>query len=139
MTIVERSAHVLPMLSSDLAMEVERRLTQHGVHVLCGQSAQSISTREDNSLELHTAKDSLPCDLLLLSVGVSPNVSLARGAGLALGLLGGVVVDEHMVTSDPRIQAVGDMVEIPHLLTGKGSFSYPLPSSRVGAAGRSRE
>lgn len=139
MTIVERSDHVLPMLSSELATEVERRLKQHGVHVLCGESAQSICTGDDNSLEVRTKQDSLPCDLVLLSVGVRPNVSLARAAGLHVGSLGGVVVDEQMVTSDPRIQAVGDMVEIPSLLTGEGSFFYLVRTSDSGAAGGSRE
>ena len=125
MTIVEQSAHVLPMLSADMAAVVERRLTQHGVHVLCGQSAKSITSRDDNSLELATSAETLPCDVLLLSVGVRPNAALARKAGLHVGSLGGVVVDEHMVTSDPRIQAVGDLVEVKNLITGAGSF-FPL-------------
>ena len=112
MTIVEKSAHVLPMLSADMAAVVERRLTQHGVHVLCGQSAKSITSRDDNSLELAMGAETLPCDVLLLSVGVRPNAELAKRSGLHVGSLGGVVVDEQMVTSDPRIQAVGDVVEV---------------------------
>lgn len=94
MTIVEKSAHVLPMLSADMAAVVERRLTQHGVHVLCGQSAKSITSRDDNSLELAMGAETLPCDVLLLSVGVRPNAELAKRSGLHVGSLGGVVVDE---------------------------------------------
>ena len=82
MTIVEKSAHVLPMLSADMAAVVERRLTQHGVHVLCGQSAKSITSRDDNSLELAMGAETLPCDVLLLSVGVRPNAELAKSSGL---------------------------------------------------------
>ena len=120
MTIVEKSAHVLPMLSADMAAVVERHLTQHGVHVLCGQSAKSITSRDDNSLELAMGAETLPCDVLLLSVGVRPNAELAKRSGLHVGSLGGVVVDEQMVTSDPRIQAVGDVVEVKNLITGAG-------------------
>ena len=103
-----------------MAAVVERRLTQHGVHVLCGQSAKSITSRDDNSLELAMGAETLPCDVLLLSVGVRPNAELAKRSGLHVGSLGGVVVDEQMVTSDPRIQAVGDVVEVKNLITGAG-------------------
>ena len=69
----------------------------------------------------------LPCQLVIMSVGVRPNVALARQAGLAIGRLGGILVDQRMRTSDPSIYAGGDCVEIPNLVSGQTTY-LPLGS-----------
>ncbi len=61
----------------------------------------------------------LACELAVVAIGVSPNTQLAKEAGLEIGATGGIVVDEHMRTSDPNIYAAGDCVEVRYLLTGK--------------------
>src|SRR4030065_399644 len=61
----------------------------------------------------------IPADLVLIAVGVKPNVTLAAAAGLAIGPRGGIVVDGYLRTSDPDIFAGGDCVENRHLLSGE--------------------
>jgi rhodanese-related sulfurtransferase len=75
----------------------------------------------------------LPAALVLLSVGVRPELELARRAGLAIGESGGLLVDEHLRTSDPRIWAAGDMNEIVHKVSGR-KVRIPLagPANRQG-------
>ena len=65
--------------------------------------------------------------MVLLAVGVRPNVQLAKDAGLEIGETGGVWVDEHMRTSDPDIYAGGDCVEVPNIVSGR-PFLYPMGS-----------
>jgi rhodanese-related sulfurtransferase len=73
------------------------------------------------------------CDLALLAIGVRPETALARGAGLALGSTGGILVDAHMATSDPHIWAVGDAVEVRDAVVD-GPALIPLagPANRQG-------
>ncbi|HRS98063.1 MAG TPA: FAD-dependent oxidoreductase, partial [Smithella sp.] len=61
----------------------------------------------------------LPCELAVVAIGVRPNVKLAKEAGLKIGELGGIDVNEYMQTSDPDIYAVGDCVETVNRITGK--------------------
>lgn len=70
----------------------------------------------------------IPCDLVVLAMGVRPNTELAVKAGLTLGKSGGVLVDGTMKTSDPAIYAAGDMVESLHLVSGK-KVRIPLAGS----------
>jgi rhodanese-related sulfurtransferase len=72
--------------------------------------------------------EKLDADLVILAVGVRPNAELAASAGLEIGHLGGIRVDEHMRTSDPDIYAAGDCVECTHLLTGEPCY-VPLGST----------
>jgi rhodanese-related sulfurtransferase len=75
----------------------------------------------------------LAADLVILAIGVRPETKLAKEAGLAIGPRGGVVVDREMRTSDPKIWAVGDVVEIEDVLTGQDTV-LPLagPANREG-------
>ena len=80
-------------------------------------------------------KDSapIPSDLVLLAIGVTPESDLAREAGLTLGAKGAIVVNEHMVTSDPDIYAVGDAVELTHFVSGsKALIALAGPANRQG-------
>jgi NADPH-dependent 2,4-dienoyl-CoA reductase/sulfur reductase-like enzyme len=74
-----------------------------------------------------------PADLVILAIGVRPETELARAAGLEIGARGGIAVDAQMRTSDPRIWAVGDAVEVPDVLTGQDTV-LPLagPANRQG-------
>jgi rhodanese-related sulfurtransferase len=75
----------------------------------------------------------LPADLVLFSVGVRPELTLARMAGLAIGPTGGLLVDDHLRTADPDIYGAGDMLEIQHKVSGR-RVRVPLagPANRQG-------
>ncbi len=101
------------------------------MHVLTGAGLKAVlpASRE---VELADGRR-LPADLVLLSVGVRPELDLAKAAGLAIGAAGGLRVDEHLRTSDPRIWAAGDMNEIVHKVSGR-KVRIPLagPANRQG-------
>jgi rhodanese-related sulfurtransferase len=75
----------------------------------------------------------LPADLVILAIGVRPETTLAKDAGLEIGPRGGIVVDAQMRTHDPKIWAVGDVVEVQDVLTGQETV-LPLagPANRQG-------
>ncbi|MCK7538448.1 MAG: FAD-dependent oxidoreductase [Marinilabiliales bacterium] len=72
-------------------------------------------------------------DIVIMAIGVKPELELAKMAGIKVGELGGIRVNEHMVTSDPDILAVGDAVEVKDFVTGKWTL-IPLagPANRQG-------
>ena len=67
-------------------------------------------------------------DLIILSIGVKPESQLAIDAGLEIGSRGHIIVDDHMRTSNPSIYAVGDAVQVKHLITRQPAF-FPLAGS----------
>ncbi|MBP1765296.1 MAG: npr, partial [Firmicutes bacterium] len=77
---------------------------------------------------VETDQRAIPADLVVLAIGVKPNVELARAAGLAIGATGGIAVNEYMQTSDPDIYAGGDCVETTNMITGKKVFA-PMGST----------
>ncbi|HET9058532.1 MAG TPA: FAD-dependent oxidoreductase [Acidimicrobiales bacterium] len=106
-TVVELAAQVLAPLDPELAQLVADELAYNGVGLALGAALAKVLP---DAVEL-TNGQVLPADLVLLAIGVQPDTALARAAGLALGPRGGIQVDEHLRTSDPRIYAVGDAVE----------------------------
>ncbi len=133
-TVVELLDQVLAPLDPELARLVEAHLARHGVRLALGDGVASFERRADGSLEVLTASGARhPADLVILALGVRPEVGLARRAGLEIGRLGGIRVDQHMRTSDPHVWAVGDAVEVRDVVTGEWSL-VPLagPANRQG-------
>lgn len=136
-TILEKQPHILPILDDDMATLLERHLEGHGVKVVTGTRVTALRG-PGRVAEVVTEKGVYPADMVILAVGVHPNVHLAREAGLEIGPTGAVAVDRHLRTSDPDIYAAGDCIETLHLLTGRPVF-FPLGSTatkqgRVAAA-----
>lgn len=126
-TIIEKLPQILPMLDRELAFHVVRHMESRGVKIKIDTAVQRIEGSQKAEAVV-TGTERIACDFVIVAVGVRPNTKLAKNAGLALGKTGGIVVDEHMQTSDPDIFAVGDCVESIHLLTGKPCF-IPLGST----------
>ncbi|HET6441497.1 MAG TPA: FAD-dependent oxidoreductase [Phycisphaerae bacterium] len=126
-TIVEMLPQILRILDWEMAKLVERHLESHGVKVLTGSKVTSFEG--DGRVErVVTGKGTFPADLVVLAIGVRPNVELARQAALEIGETGGIKVNDHMQTSDPDIYAAGDCVEMHDMLTGRPSY-VPLGST----------
>ena len=106
-TIVELAGQVLAPLDPELAILVGDELERHGVKVVLGTAVAKVLP---DAVEL-TDGQVLPADVVVLAIGVRPETALARAAGLATGPRGGILVDQALRTSDPRIYAVGDAVE----------------------------
>jgi len=124
-SIVEIAEQVLPgILDPGLARMAQKHIEEKNVAVYLDETAREIQ-RIDNGehkLKLITSRREIETDLIVTAVGIRPNSDLARQAGLMVSPKGGIVVNNHMQTSDPDIYAGGDCVEVPHLVTGKPAF-----------------
>ncbi len=129
-TVVEMAPQVLPQaLGPDLARLAQNELERHEVRVLTGDTLLKVLDDGAGNVAgaLLEKGGEIPCQVVIFATGVRPNATLARDAGLALGPLGGILVDARMRTSDPSIYAGGDCVELRHLVSGE-SVHVPLGS-----------
>ncbi|HTY80155.1 MAG TPA: FAD-dependent oxidoreductase [Candidatus Bathyarchaeia archaeon] len=134
--IVEKLHQVMPPLDPEMAAPVARHLVRHGIELHLGDGLAGIEADPDGRLLVVAESGArIPADLVILALGVRPEVDLARQAGLAIGPRGGIVVDEYMRTSAPHIWAVGDAVEVHDIVTGQETV-LPLagPANRQGRA-----
>lgn len=127
-TLVEMRDQLLPgVLDPEMASLVEKHVRHNGVEVVTSCRVLGFEGSGAVSSVL-TEGGEIPADLVVLAPGVTPNVTLAREAGLAIGPTGAIAVDARMATSDPAIYACGDCCETTHLLTGKRVY-LPLGST----------
>ncbi len=127
-TVVELAPHILTFLDLEMAEKVRLHMRHKGVKIYLGEGLKSVEEYNGQGL-LRTDKErEIPADLILMAVGVRPNVDLARSAGLEIGTTGGIKVNEFMQTSDPDIFAAGDCIETINLVTGKPALT-PMGSA----------
>jgi NADPH-dependent 2,4-dienoyl-CoA reductase/sulfur reductase-like enzyme/rhodanese-related sulfurtransferase len=133
-TLVEMLDQVLAPLDREFARLVEEHLIKHGMHLALGDGVAGFRQAGDGSLEVQTKSGKVhPADIVIIALGVRPDVSLARTAGLDIGDRGGIRVNGHMRTSDPDIFAVGDAVEVQDFVTGEWSLvALAGPANRQG-------
>jgi NADPH-dependent 2,4-dienoyl-CoA reductase/sulfur reductase-like enzyme/rhodanese-related sulfurtransferase len=132
--MVEMAPQVLPPLDAEMTRPVEQHLKDKGVALHLGDGVAGFREQPGGGLEVETQSGAQhPADLVILGIGVRPETTLARDAGLEIGARGGIQVDEHMRTCDPKIWAVGDAVEVSDFVTGE-SVVIPLagPANRQG-------
>jgi NADPH-dependent 2,4-dienoyl-CoA reductase/sulfur reductase-like enzyme len=135
-TLVELAPQVMAPVDIEIARVLHEELEQHNVELKLGKALQEVApcAATDKSLTLKLNDDSeLQTNLLIMAVGVKPETSLAVQAGLEIGELGGIKVNEYMQTSDAAIFAVGDAIEDPEFVTGNPMLA-PLagPANRQG-------
>ena len=118
-SIVEKLDQILPFLDWDMAELVRQHAEERGVKFYLSQGLKVIESRNGSGLVHTETGQTLKTDLVILSLGIKPNVALAREAGLEIGETGGIKVTEFMRTNDPDIFAAGDCVESIHRVTGK--------------------
>jgi len=105
-SLIEATDQVMAPLDPEMVGPIHDRLRAHGIDLLLGQGVVEIGP-DTVTLADGTVK---PADVVAASIGVRPESTLAAGAGLTLGMGGGIAVDDHLRTSDPYIYAVGDAV-----------------------------
>jgi len=133
-TLVEKAAQVLPLLDPEMAAFVSLALEQMGVEVVLGDGIAAFLEQDGRAgaVRLESGRQ-VPGDLFVLGLGVRPDTKLAREAGLEIGPSGGIKVDAYMRTSDPRIYAAGDAVEVVNLVTGQpGLIPLAGPANKAG-------
>ena len=131
-TIVELADHVIAPLDYDMACDVHRYLKEKGVGLILKNGVQAIK-EEGGKLKLTLSDGEIETDMVIMAVGVRPDTALAKDAGLELNKRGAIVVNEHMLTSNPDIYAVGDAVEVTDFVTGEKAY-IPLagPANKQG-------
>jgi len=127
-SVVEKLDQILPFLDWDMAELVRQHAEERGVTFHLSQGLKGIENRDGSGLVHTEAGKTLKANLVILSLGIRPNVALARETGLEIGETGGIKVNEFMQTSDPDIFAAGDCVESVHRVTGK-PFLTPMGSA----------
>ncbi|HAF57076.1 MAG TPA: CoA-disulfide reductase [Lactococcus lactis] len=127
-TIVEKAPHVLPTIDREMAAFVNEELIKNNLSVMTNRGAIEFKNDEillDNG-------ESLQSDLTILSVVIQPETSLAKSAGIKLGLRNAILVDEHYETSVKDIYAVGDAIVVKNQLGQDALISLASPANRQG-------
>ncbi|WP_050919710.1 FAD-dependent oxidoreductase [Vibrio campbellii] len=151
-TLVEMADQVMTPVDREMAGFAHAEIREKGIDLRLGvalssveyvanQSIANIEAGEDDAHQHLQGKltlslnngDQLDTDILIMAIGVRPEIKLAQEAGLQIGALGGIYTNEYMQTSDPSIYAVGDAVEEKDFVTGEQTL-VPLagPANRQG-------
>lgn len=130
---MELDKQILPPLDPEMASIVHEHIQSKGVNLILGDAVTAINeTPQAIQLTLRSGR-SISTDMVLISVGVTPNIKLAREANITIGPRGGIQVNEYMETSDPYIYAIGDAIEVVDFINGKNA-RIPLagPANKQG-------
>ncbi|MHB8962487.1 MAG: DsrE/DsrF/DrsH-like family protein [Saccharofermentanales bacterium] len=131
-SIVEMLDHVIGPIDYDMAGDVHEHLQSKSVRLYLKNKVNAIN-HTGNALDVVLDHETIRTDMLIMSVGVAPDTSLAKDAGLEVNPRGAIIVGSNMLTSDPDIYAVGDAIEIVDYMTGGKAF-IPLagPANKQG-------
>ena len=133
-TLIEMEVHVMPALDPEMAAPIHDHLIANGVRLCLGSPVTGFEQNDNETISARLKSgETHIADLVILSIGVRPEVTLAKAAGLEIGAYGGIRVDDQMRTSDERIWAIGDAVEVRDIITGEWTL-LPLagPANRQG-------
>ncbi len=130
-TVVELAPQIMVTMDKEFAERAKSHLQGHGIAVETGVGLKAVLT-DSHEVELSDGRK-LPADIVLFSVGVRPELTLVKQAGLTLGESGGLLVSDTLQTSDASIWAAGDMVEVVQRVSGR-RVRVPLagPANRQG-------
>lgn len=132
-SLCEASPQVLSQFDDDMIPQVHAVIREKGINLILGRAISSFEEKEDGIESVLSDKEHIKSDIVLLAIGVAPDSVLAVSAGIKTGIKGAITVDEHMLTSDPDIYAVGDAAEIEELVTGsKANIPLAGPANKQG-------
>jgi len=119
-TVIDRSHTPIGVFDDDIGEYIAAAIRGLGIGLVVDQPIAAIETVDGRATGVRTADGSLyPADVVVLGLGVRPNVSLARDAGIPIGDAGGIVVDQRMHTPIDGVWAAGDCVESFHRVSGR--------------------
>ena len=123
-SVVEMADQVMAPIDFSMAQVVHEHLQSKGIGLYLQQAVTGFD-KTDTGLKVHFKSGiTVDADMVLLSIGVRANTALATGAGIELGEMKGIKVNEFLQTSDPSVYAVGDAIEYPHPVTGKPWLNF---------------
>jgi NADPH-dependent 2,4-dienoyl-CoA reductase/sulfur reductase-like enzyme/rhodanese-related sulfurtransferase len=121
-TVIERAAHVLPRIDAEMAALLHQHLAAHDVELKLRTTVARVGMNSRSLLVQLSDGSSLHTDMVVLALGLKADTALAESAGLAIGNLGGIEVDEYLRTSDPDIYALGDAIQTRCAISGIDSL-----------------
>jgi NADPH-dependent 2,4-dienoyl-CoA reductase/sulfur reductase-like enzyme/rhodanese-related sulfurtransferase len=127
-TIVELAPQILTLFDEDFAGVLRQYLEKKGVKVFTSEGIQALKGKDGKVTHVQTVARELEAGVVLMSLGIRPQVELARRGGLKIGETGAIWVNEKMETSAEGVYAAGDCAETTHLVTGKRVW-IPLGST----------
>ena len=121
-TIVQRPKQLMNSFDTDMAAFIHNEVRKHGVNLALGHSVEGFKEVNDGINILLKDNVSIHTDMVVIAIGVSPETTLAKEAGLALGMKDSILVNDRMETSASDIYAVGDAVQVKHFVTGENTL-----------------
>lgn len=134
-TVVQRPRQLMNPFDPDMAALIHNEMRAHGVRLALGHTVEGFEENEKTGGVNVLLKDEAPlhADLVIMAIGVVPETTLAKEAGLELGIKDCIVVNDRMETSAPDIYAVGDAVQVKHFVSGQDALiSLAGPANRQG-------
>ena len=132
-TVVEYAKQLMTPFDSDMAAFIHNEMRKHGVKLVLGRAVEGLEEADGGVDVLLKDEQPLRADMVILAIGVSPETTLAKDAGLELGIKGSIVVNDRMETSISDIYAVGDAVQVKHFVTGQDVLlSLAGPANKQG-------
>ena len=132
-SVVEMGNQVMAPVDFSIAAHLHQHLTQKGVSLYLEQAVAAFERKGNEIRVILKSGETIVADMVILSIGVRPETTFAKAAGLRIGETGGIWVDEYLQTSEADIYAVGDAIEFPHPITGKPWLNYLAnPANRQG-------
>lgn len=132
-TVVEAMDQVLAPFDYEMAQLVQANMEKNNVSLILGDGVASFKNIDGKVTVTLSSGKTLSSDMVLLSIGVRPNSSLAKDAGLELNQRGGIITDRYLRTSDPDIYAIGDVIEVEEFINkGKAMIALAGPANKQG-------
>lgn len=114
-SIIEMQRQVMAPIDYEMAQLLHENMDMNDVHLILEDGVKEFISKEETTTICLASGKTIDVDMVILSIGVRPNSSLAKEAGLELNKKGGIVVDQYLKTSQSDIYAVGDVIEVEQL------------------------
>ena len=134
-TIVEMGNQVMAPLDFDMVVNVHKHLRAQSVDLILNDGVAAFETENHQTEVILQSGQRIATDFVILAIGVKPEIKLAKEAGLEIGKLGGIKVNQKLETSDPNIYALGDVIEVKNIVTGQATLiplAGPALTQRLG-------
>ncbi len=123
--VFQRSSHIMKSLDADMTAPIEDELAKNGVTLHKNQRMIAFEGSDTLVEKVVTEEGAYPVDAVIVAIGVTPNVGIARKAGVAIGISGAILTNKHMETTVKGIYAGGDNTQGYSIITGDPCY-FPL-------------
>ena len=114
-TLVQSAPQILRSFDFDMVQILQKEMVDKGIELIVGDGIAGVT---EQYVQLRSGRE-VQADIVVLAIGVKPETTLAEQASLELGVTGGIKVNQHYLTNDPHIYAVGDAIEVYHRILRK--------------------